>query len=235
MEKFGCIVTEVKPLTDTVTFIELCRQDGKAFDFQPGQHVVLHFPETEAAQRYFSVATVPSGGEAFGICVKRTEQLRPTHAMQAGEGVEVSGPFGSLLLREPSAPASLFIAQGTGVTPFLAMMDAMRELLESGHRLRVVLGFRKLSDAWCLDEFDEMLLHYHGFDVDLVLTQPDPAHPTVRGNRIGAILDELIWDLTPAETHVYLAGSGPMVIATRDGLVSLGFDRGNIITESHYA
>jgi ferredoxin-NADP reductase len=223
----------VKPLTRSVTSIELCREDGEPLGHRCGQHVVLHFSDTDFPERYYSVATVP-GDDPFGLCVKHTEGERPTHKLAVGEVVEVSGPFGSLVLRDEPAPALLFIAQGTGVTPFLSMLDAMAELLEDGRRVRVVLGFRRLSDVWCLDDFDELLVRYHGFDVEVVLTQPNPLEPSLRGRRVGALLDEFVWDLEPAETQVYLAGSREMVLETHTRMLELGFDRANIVTEADY-
>ena len=100
--------------------------DVEQFLFVPGQWV--SFEETvngEDITRAYSIASPPHGNR-FDLCLNRVENghLSPyLFSMHPGDTVEMRGPFGTFLFRDPPSD-SLLVATGTGIAPFRAMLQA---------------------------------------------------------------------------------------------------------------
>ena len=92
--------------------------------FLPGQYATIEVPDTGLQRAYsfssgvrmgqvsFLIRNVP-GGLMSGFLKDRA---RP------GDAITLSGPFGSFYLRHIQRPV-LMLAGGTGLAPFLAMLD----------------------------------------------------------------------------------------------------------------
>src|SRR3954468_695151 len=118
-----------RPLTPQVRELVFERADGAPFAFEPGQWVnlVLPLPEGEI-KRAYSIASAPvAGSPRFELAVTQVEGgpgSQFLHRIQEGQTLRAIGPQG-LFTRGQHAPLpSLFIATGTGVTPFRSMIEA---------------------------------------------------------------------------------------------------------------
>lgn len=96
----------------------------------PGQHLVVRLTAADgyAAQRSYSIASA-ADGRRVDLIVERLEsgEVSPylTDELAAGDRVEVRGPVGLHFVwrRDDPAPVQL-IAGGSGVVPFLAVLQA---------------------------------------------------------------------------------------------------------------
>lgn len=101
----------------------------ETLDFIPGQWVSVWSDEFlqdgKPVRRAFSIASNP--GEPLELCVARGEFFsRFLHDASVGDEFHVKGPFGVFRLREHKKV--FFIAGGTGIAPFVPMVNqAMRE------------------------------------------------------------------------------------------------------------
>ncbi|MFG3037376.1 globin domain-containing protein [Streptomyces sp. NPDC048330] len=115
---------------DTVSFL-LRHADGSPTDaFLPGQYVSVQVTLPDGARqiRQYSLSSAP-GRPQWRITVKRVdgdpsgEVSSWLHAHgRAGDTLEVSAPFGDLVLPEGDGPL-LLASAGIGSTPMLAMLD----------------------------------------------------------------------------------------------------------------
>jgi ferredoxin-NADP reductase len=96
-------------------------------EFAAGQYLSVRYGDTT---RVYSLASSPSR-EDLEFCVRRVPggQLTSDLAvdLEVGETVTLRGPYGELLLEEPSARDVVFLATGTGVAPFKSMIDYLFE------------------------------------------------------------------------------------------------------------
>ncbi|MBP6899167.1 MAG: oxidoreductase [Burkholderiaceae bacterium] len=135
---------------EDVLAFELRRCDGQAWpETPPGAHVDLQLPQL--GERQYSV--LPRESEhSLWIAVQREaggrggsrwlhEQLRP------GQTVAVGGPRNHFALDDGDGPACL-IAGGIGITPLLAMADALQRL---GRDWRLYYGVRHAGRAGFAD------------------------------------------------------------------------------------
>jgi ferredoxin-NADP reductase len=96
-------------------------------EFAAGQYVSLRYQETT---RVYSVASSPTRDD-LELCVRRVPGGQMTSELavdlDVGETVTLRGPYGELLLEEPSPRDLVFLATGTGVAPFKSMIDYLFE------------------------------------------------------------------------------------------------------------
>ncbi len=77
--------------------------------------------------RPYSLASNPETGNLLEICVDLVpggQGSRYLFDLAPGATVDLKGPFGTLMVDEPPAAEMVFIADGTGVAPIRAMVEA---------------------------------------------------------------------------------------------------------------
>jgi len=96
-------------------------------DFVAGQYVGLRY---DGIPRAYSLASSPTRDD-LELCVRRVPggRLSPRICddIAVGDEVTVRGPYGELVLREPSPRDMVFLATGTGVAPFKSIIDYVFE------------------------------------------------------------------------------------------------------------
>jgi benzoate/toluate 1,2-dioxygenase reductase component len=109
--------------------------DGRIFNFLPGQYANIQLPTGESRSYSFSNQ---SGTDTAEFLIR----LLPNGAMsdflrktaKVGDTLNLITPFGSFYLREIEKP-TLFFAGGTGIAPFLAMLENLVTIVETRHAL----------------------------------------------------------------------------------------------------
>ncbi|MGW1010155.1 globin domain-containing protein [Streptomyces termitum] len=206
---------------DTASFV-LTDTDGAPLPaFRPGQYVSVRVALPDGAHqiRQYSLSSAP-GRDSWRITVKRVdgdpagEVSTWLHGTaRTGDVLEVSAPFGDLVLPEGDAPL-LLASAGIGSTPMLAMLD---HLAATGDRRPVVVVHADRSPE----------AHAHGAELrELVGALPDGSlhlwyeEPGASGARAG-LADVTVLEL-PAGTSAYLCGPLPFLRAVRGDLVASG-------------
>lgn len=214
---------------DTVSFVLRPADGSPTASFRPGQYVSVRVALPDGARqiRQYSLSSAP-GRPQWRITVKRVDgdpagEVSSWLHAQAREGdvVEVSAPFGDLVLPEGDGPL-LLASAGIGSTPMLAMLD---HLAATGSTRPVVVvhadrapgthahaaELRRLVDA-----LPQGTLH---------LWYEEPGDSGARPGRA----DVTALDL-PAGTTAYLCGPLPFLRAVRGDLLG----RGTAAADIHY-
>lgn len=96
-------------------------------EFAAGQYFSVHYEDTT---RVYSIASSPTRDE-IEFCVRRVPGGQMTSELavdlETGDTMTLRGPYGDLLLEEPSPRDLVFLATGTGVAPFKGMIDYLFE------------------------------------------------------------------------------------------------------------
>jgi ferredoxin-NADP reductase len=205
--------------------------DAPDLKFIPGQWVSFQesIDGTEITRAY-SIAS-PPGGNRFELCLNRVENghLSPyLFSMRPGETLEMKGPFGTFMFREPAQDAVL-IATGTGIAPFRAMLPA-RLAKDPTHQITLLFGVRHEHSLLYRDEFEALDRTHANFRFWPTLTRPDAGWHG-RTGRVQQHLSEAIG--TKREIEVYICGLRDMVDEIRAMLRGLGFERKQIIYEKY--
>jgi nitric oxide dioxygenase len=210
---------------DTVSFT-LARADGTpAGPFRPGQYVSVRVPLPDGARqiRQYSLSAAPGAGE-WRITVKRVgggagpegEVSSWLHAnVRPGDELEVSAPFGDLVLPDGDGPL-LLASAGVGTTPMLAMLG---HLAATGatRPVTVVHADRTPADHPHRDEQLRLAAALPAAGLHLFYEQDAPEDA-----RTGFADLTAIGLADPAGTTAYLCGPLPFMRAARGALLGLG-------------
>ncbi len=193
------------------------------FDFTAGQLAEVALDD-KGPSRLYSLFTGPGEDEA-GVLFNIAEggELTPSLARLApGDTISIRGPSGSF-------PAfmgpGIWIANGTGLAPFLSMaragLSAEKTLLH---------GARALEDFYFQDELeavmgDRYLRCRSGASGDFGNANG------IRAGRLTAVIDSESWD--PGLMYE-LCGSASMVVDVRDLLMAKGVPHSGIISEVYF-
>lgn len=204
---------------------------GASPDFLAGQYVSVQIPGTELTRAY-SFSSAPGAARAEFV-VRNVPDGRMSRFLreeaQVGQPITFAGPQGSFYLREPERPL-LFLAGGTGLAPFLAMLEVL-----AAHGctqpVRLVYGVTRDEDLVGLAQLEAARERLPDFDYRSCVADAASAHPR-KGYVTAHIEPE--W-LNDGEVDVYLCGPVAMVDAVRDWLSAEGVTPARFLFEKFSA
>ncbi|MEV5478872.1 globin domain-containing protein [Streptomyces sp. NPDC007148] len=225
------VAGRVEETEDVATF-QLRPADGDPVpDFRPGQYVSVRVELPDGARqiRQYSLSAAP-GSPLRQFSVKRVsggaapdgEVSAHLHAhVREGDALELSAPYGDLVLDATEAPL-LLASAGIGVTPMIAMLE---ELARTGHGSPVTVVHADRSPA-----AHALRADHEGFaaklpDADVHFWYEEGAHESARTGRV----DLATVPVAPG-TRAYLCGPLPFMRAVRTQLI----DKGVAPADIHY-
>ncbi|MFE1174004.1 globin domain-containing protein [Streptomyces sp. NPDC058773] len=245
------VAGRIEETDEVATFLLRPADGGPVPAFRPGQYVSVQVQLPDGARqiRQYSLSGEPDGG--LQISVKRVtgragapddgpagEVSGYLHAqVHGGEILQVSPPFGDVVLPEEGDGPLLFASAGIGCTPMVGMLT---HLAATGSRRRIITAHADHSPAT------------HPFRTDLHRLTGKLAHATAElwyeegapddnegagQGAGGSAVDTVtvrrgLMDLTqlalPAGTTAYLCGPVPFMKAVRTQLLESGVPSGAI-------
>jgi 3-phenylpropionate/trans-cinnamate dioxygenase ferredoxin reductase subunit len=146
-------------------------------------------------------------------------------AATQGKAIEVSAPRGSFFLRTDDRPR-LFIAGGTGLAPFLAMLRAVRNGTYEPVPTRLLVGVRSGRHLFAKEEIEALKDAYPDLEVQYAAESDAPP-----GCHEGYGTDLIAQLNVDPRTQVYLCGPPPMVEAGREAMARAGLRKGDALCE----
>ncbi|MFR9794836.1 globin domain-containing protein [Streptomyces sp. MS06] len=227
------VVERVAETADVATFRLRPADGGPVPGFRAGQYVSVRVPLADGARqiRQYSLSGAPGAG-LRQISVKRVrgeaaapdgEVSNHLHAhLRRGDALELSAPYGDLVLGDAPGTPLLLASAGIGVTPVAAMLA---RLAEDGHRgpVTVVHGDRSPAEHALRAEQEAYAGKLADAAVHLWYEQDAPA-----GARTGYV-DLAEVPVAPG-TRAYLCGPLPFMRSVRAQLI----DRGVAPADIHY-
>lgn len=191
---------------------------AKPLGFLPGQYVNLTVPGT-GRHRSYSFSTAPGASEASFLIRNLPGGVMSSYLAdraRPGDALTVTGPMGAFYLR-PIERGQLWLAGGTGLAPFLSMLEQVA-IQGTDHPITLYYAVTRAVDLVELDRVQKLAAKIDNVTVITVLAAPDEDHP-----RKGFVTDHLsATDLNGGDCDVYLCGPPPMVDAVRAHFVKLG-------------
>lgn len=185
--------------------------------FLPGQYVNIGVPGSGQTRSYsfssrpgdkrasFLIKHVPGG--LMSGWLERT---------QPGDTVPMTGPLGSFYLREVSRPL-LLLAGGTGLAPFLSMLQVLAERNEV-RPITLIYGVTRDQDLVMVEALQAFAARLPGFSYVTCIADPQTGHPQqgyVTQHMAPGVLND-------GDVDVYLCGPPPMVDAVRQHFKNQG-------------
>lgn len=194
--------------SDTVS-LDLCPADGTPLPaYAAGAHVDVHLPG--GLVRSYSLVDTPGQQGDYRIAVKREPQSRGGSAWfhqqaRVGMALHLSPPANAFGL-EASAPASVFLAGGIGITPLLSMIGRLNQL---GRPWQLHYAARTAGQ-----------MAFEGLVQSLAAAGQGKVHLYFTGEGSGRMDIAAIMAAAPAGAHAYACGPAGFIdaflAATRD-------------------
>lgn len=214
-QTFTATVARVIPHNDAAIVLELDADAAPAF--LPGQYVNIDVPGS-GQNRSYSFSSAP-GETRLGFLIKKIPGgLMSTwlERAEAGTKLELTGPLGSFYLREAQRPL-LFLAGGTGLAPFLSMLEVLAQTSRE-QTVHLIYGVTRDLDLVLVDHIEAYAQRLPNFTFSTVVADAASSHP-----RKGWVTQHMPEDvLNGGDVDVYLCGPPPMVDAVRKHLDDTG-------------
>ena len=243
IEHFQIKLADSRMLAPTVRHLAFERADGAPFAFTPGQFIQIHFhyDDGKPTKRSYSIGTPVDGTgkvDKLELAVSYVEggaATRLFESMEAGGGVEASGPYGRFCLMDDDANQRyLLIATGTGITPYRAMLPTIEKLIAvRGCRFTLLYGARNEQELLYGEEFEAFANRHPEFTFHPCLSRAARAapRPNDRRGHVQDVLPEL--QPHPEQDVAYLCGNPDMIDANFTLLKELGMPIKHIRREKY--
>jgi ferredoxin-NADP reductase len=216
---YRAVLQSYSDLSPNTRHFQFKREDGGPISFVPGEFVRLGFQyENEDLQRSFSIATVshdPANNTDLEIAIAFVEGGRGSNYFfnaEAGDIVDVYGPFGQLTLPDELPPRLWLIATGTGVTPYRAMLPQLKQRLETTDlEVTVLFGARTREELLYQDDF--LTLSEENSKFNYLACYSREKYDDLAGHEfLGHVNDYLAQQtVTPNNDRIFLCGNPDMV------------------------
>lgn len=211
-------LTEVEHVEDLTYDIKLVRcrlMESEEIDFKPGQYAQLRVPGMEDVIRAYSIASNPRDKDFFELIIRMVPNGLATtfvhKAMEIGDKLTITGPFGDFYLREDSDRDIVCIAGGSGKAPIRSIVQYLKDR-GMPRKVQYFFGARTTKDLFYTEEFMGIDREFPNFTYIPALSAPAPEE-NWQGETglITDVLDRMTGDLS--DTEAYLCGSPGMIDA----------------------
>lgn len=209
-----CKVLEARKLTELTSVL---RFEREGLQFEPGQYIRVGVEGDPEIRDY----SVYSGADAdyVEVLVRRVEDglvSKQLVDLEPGEVVSIGGPYGHFKLTENIRPNPLlFIATGTGISPFHSFVDS-----HPGLDYRLLHGTALGSEAYEAD--------FYGDRYYQCVSREEA------GDFKGRVTDYLRTLDIVQETNAFLCGNCDMIYEAFDLLQEKGLATAQIHTEVYF-
>jgi benzoate/toluate 1,2-dioxygenase reductase subunit len=213
---FAGTIAAVEQLSASTIRFSVALDAPDELDFLPGQYVNVAVPGAGQTRSY-SFSSAPGAAHASFVVRNVPNGLMSTWLTaqaKAGQPMSFSGPYGSFYLRPLQRPL-LLLAGGTGIAPFLSMLDVLAAKGFS-QPVRMVYAVTNDHDLVGLDQLERIAASHPQFEYVTTVAADASVHPR-KGYATAHV--EPGW-LNGGDVDVYLCGPVPMVEAVRGWLDS---------------
>lgn len=226
---FEVEIVRTRPLSPTVRSFLFRAAGDASLRWNAGQYIELEVLPGQRKPYSIASAMGAHGPDQFEIAVTLAAGGEVFESFAPGKRLSGFGPSGGLR-RPRSEKPSAFLAVGTGLSPFRAMIQD--ELARGGAApLLLLFGCRNESDILWRDELAELALRYPRFRFEPTLSKGDASWSGRRG-WVQDHFEELLTPLARAEADFYVCGVSAMVSDCVRRLENgLGATRDRIFTE----
>lgn len=223
VKKYPSRIVSIKNLIDGVYTIDF-ESLGKPFKYDAGQFLHLAIDEFDPSMQWpdsrcFSMQSSPSEENirityaAKGQFTKRMQQL-----LEVGSEVTLKLPYGDLFSQDHNKTNTVFIAGGTGITPYLSLFT---DTSFTSYRHPILYaGFRTKEMNLYTVELEKAKQINSELDVHLVYQDKD------------GILDiEKIFNENTSNSSFFISGPPVMIKNFKQTLINKGVPENQVLTD----
>ena len=226
MQMFKTKIIEKKELTHDVFELILGKPEG--FSFKAGQFVTAKIEDQHPpCFRGYSIASSPKN-KNIELCIKTIKGGRGSNwlnSLKKGDELSFIGPNGEFTLQNTNED-SIFIATGTGIAPFKAIIEEHLENYKK--KMHLIFGVRHVEDICYRELFEELAKKHSHFTFDLTLSRPDDSWKGKSGR-----VTEILQSYAIKDQEVYICGLKEMITSVEEILKEKGLSENRIHFEKY--
>jgi len=212
-EEFKTRVRHIEDLTHDIKLVRFQLIEPTEMDFKPGQYCQIKVPGIESIRAYSIASPAYEKNELEFIIryVPKGEATTFVHkAMENGDPITITGPYGDFYLRDTEKPA-VFIAGGSGKAPIRSILYQMKKD-GFNKKVRYFFGAKSKKDLYYTEEMRKLEEEFDNFEYIPALSHPEEDDKWEgETGLITDVLDRMTGDLKDHEA--YLCGSPGMLDA----------------------
>ncbi len=207
-------VINIEDLTYDIKLVQFKFLEPDTMSFKPGQYAQLKVPGIDIIRAY-SIASNPKITHQIELIIRMVPKGKATtyvhRALEVGDKVIVTGPYGDFYLQEDSNRDMICIAGGSGKAPIRSILHYLKDK-GMPRKVKYFFGARSKKDLYYTEEFVELSKEFPNFQYIPALSDPLP-EDNWEGEvgLITDVVDRFTDDLSDAEA--YLCGSPGMINA----------------------
>ena len=128
-KEFKTKITHIEDLTYDIKLVRFTLIEPDHMDFKPGQYVQITVPGIDVVRAY-SIASDPKDTHHVELLIRYVPNGQATtfvhKALQIGDKLTVTGPYGDFFLREESNRDMICIAGGSGKAPIRSILARLK-------------------------------------------------------------------------------------------------------------
>lgn len=209
---------------------------GSKYKYHPGQflHIAIDEDYDGSSQwpdsRCFSMQSNPNEETiriTYAVKGEFTRQMEKQ--LNVGSEVWLKLPYGDLFQQPHHKTNTVFIAGGTGVTPFLSLFthESFNEYINP----RIYLGFRTKDHHIYQSELDRMMQLRNNSQVTERETVEGKSVKLYYEDKDGVLDIQGIADDNGSNSNYFISGPPAMIKAFKNTLLGTGVPSGNILTD----
>lgn len=238
LKTYTITLENTQQITQKVRHFCFSCDDTNINQFTPGQFITAHIlcGDTELKRSYSLANKRINGNIEFAASyVPNGPASELLFNMLPGDTLNISGPYGRLILRDDPISRYIFIGTSTGITPYLSMLQSLEKRLHANDKFEVVIiqGVQYKKDVLYEDAFLTFAERHENASFFSALSQEENSHlaPHEHSGHVQCVLKRL--KPHPEKDIVYLCGNPAMIDDTFERLKALDFPIKNIRREKY--
>lgn len=228
-EEFELELLDIQDLTHDIKLVKLKILDSQTMNFKPGQYIQFRIPGTDEYRAY-SISSSPYIKDKIELIIRFVPGgLCSTYvhkALEKGDKVIFTGPFGDFFLREDKGSDIIAIGGGCGMAPICSIIYY---LAEKGmpRRFFYFFGARTRRDLFFTEKLRKLEEKFPNFKYIPALSEPSPQDRWEgETGLITHVVEKYLGE--KGEKEAYLCGPPPMIDAAIKVLGKKGVPSENI-------
>ncbi len=231
-QEYTAEVVALEGLTYDIKLLKLKLLVPETIDFKPGQYVQILVPGYEEFRAY-SIASPPSQKDAVEYNIRYQDKGMCTtyihKALEHGDRVKLTGPYGDFFLREDSDRDIICIGGGAGMAPLRSMVYHLKEQ-GMPRNTRFYFGARTEDDLFYVRDMRNIEEKYPNFKFYIALSEPQQQNDWE--GETGFITDVVKkYEGSLEDAEGYLCGPPPMLDAAISVLTEKGMPEEQILLD----
>jgi len=224
--------TDIRSLSGWNKHFRCSFEDSVKLDFQAGQFMMVRIMrDGKLVKRAYSICSAPTHREYVEFVITKVEGGFVSnwfHDRKVGDPVELEGPYGHFVIKEPKGKEIIFACTGSGVAPFRSMIPTL--LVKDPHKpIWLFLGVRYEDQILYHEEFEALAKQHRNFTF-----VPTISRPKEWKGEVGYVQEKLKkYIVDPAGKNLYICGLPNMVDDVKKVAEEIGFPKEKVFYEKY--